>query len=257
MKKQIPILMSAMMVQAELAGRKSVTRRVVKSELDDRGLRYCNAQTGWEDWHGNPVKCPYGQPGDILYVREDHYRYGKWIKDGTTKKGNQKWKFVATSDQVLYAEAPPATNWKSRQAGEEWVKQGWKESWYKRLARFMPKEAARIWLEVTGIRVERLQDISEEDAIAEGVEPNCPGDTSNCPSTACKEKGCQAAGEYFHYTRDFEDFPAYSARESFQSLWEKINGPESWEANLWVWVVSFKVLSTTGKPALLGKELAG
>lgn len=110
-----------------------------------------------------------------------------------------------------------------------------------------PKEASRIWLEVVDIRVERVQDISEEDAIAEGVEPNC-SNPSECPSTKCSKDGCQSKGEYFHYMRDFDDFPAFSAKESFFSLWEKINGEEGLEANPWVWIVKFRVLSTTGKP---------
>lgn len=245
MKKQIPILMSTMMVQAILAGRKTMTRRTSGldriNEAPDTWVfeRFeTNVKGGMNavfkpkevfaldpDWKES-FPCPYGQPGDILWVRETFLKReprGEFGPYGFKADMKHQWKGPIK----------------------------WKPSIH------MPKKYARIWLEVTGIRVERLQDISEEDAIAEGVEPNCPGDTSNCPSTACKEKGCQAAGEYFHYTRDFEDFPAYSARESFQSLWEKINGPESWEANRWVWVVSYRILSTTGKPAGLEKEVVG
>lgn len=75
----------------------------------------------------------------------------------------------------------------------------------------MPKEASRIWLEITGIRVERVQDISEGDAIAEGIDLNkCSGDWESPPSWV------------------------------FEELWKSINGEESWEANPWVWKVEFK-----------------
>jgi hypothetical protein len=121
---------------------------------------------------------------------------------------------------------------------------GWKPSIH------MPKAAARIWLQVTDIRVERLQDITEEDAIKEGVRSNECSDVSKCPSLFCKSNGCAGAGEYHRYPVDYDDEPCYSAVESFESLWQSINGPESWEANPFIWRVAFNVLSTTGKPDL-------
>ena len=99
----------------------------------------------------------------------------------------------------------------------------------------MPKWAARIWLEITGVRVERLQDISEKDAIAEGIERT--EDFFGCPCW-----------------RDYSEPEGLDASVcpddpigSFQTLWESIGG--DWDANPWVWVVDFKVLSTTGRPA--------
>lgn len=87
----------------------------------------------------------------------------------------------------------------------------------------MPRWASRITLDVVDVRVERLQDISEEDAKAEGCEEITPGFYRNYLST------------------DGATF--YSAAMSFQSLWESINGPDSWDANPWVWVVTFKKIN--------------
>ncbi len=110
---------------------------------------------------------------------------------------------------------------------------------------FMPKAAARIWLEITDIRVERLQGITEEDAKAEGVD-------------TCFDKSSKYYDEYdyknytWHGAGGDDSFSGYSntanAKESFHSLWLKIKGPDSWYQNPWVWAISFKVLSTTGRP---------
>lgn len=252
------------MVQAILAGRKTQTRRIIKP-------KYSNTDIMWrEDKYGKylierqndapePVRIKKEDGtetvqhhlvgyreipkkysiGEILWVREEHYSWGCW-EDATgqlTRTGKQKRRFTAKDKTILY----PDTFGNNVQVCRNEL------GWHKRIARFMPKRASRIWLEITDIRVERVQEISEEDAKAEGVEPNCD-DHTKCPSPYCKEKGCQGEGQYIHYMRDLDGFPAYSAKESFESLWQKINGPESWEANPFCWAISFKALSTTGKP---------
>lgn len=217
--KQRPILFSVAMVQAILAGRKTQTRRTIKSHLDDRGLRW--GPGGWEDWHGAAVKCPYGQPGDILWVREEHYRFGHWVGNGKTKTGRQKWKFVPDTEEVRYFDDAPPHFRVSRDK-----KFPHAPDWYKRLARFMPKHSCRIFLQVTDIRVERLQDITEDDAINEGVESfgYVPDQTL-----------------YRDYLRRHPESRGFNkAARSFQSLWKKINCQHSWEANPWVWVVCFE-----------------
>lgn len=91
------------------------------------------------------------------------------------------------------------------------------------------------------IRRQRVGDISETDAIAEGVDRNCPGDWQSCP--ACWSKGkCQAEGEYIHYLRELDTVPAYSAVESFASLWNSINTApgQRWQDNPKVWVLTFE-----------------
>jgi hypothetical protein len=103
----------------------------------------------------------------------------------------------------------------------------------------MPKTAARLWLQITGIRVERLQTITEDDAKAEGVE-------------RWIEERMRSKPEYYKiYYREPGDIDSHycsTAQCSFETLWRSINGPESWDANPYVWVIEFKVISKTGKP---------
>lgn len=96
----------------------------------------------------------------------------------------------------------------------------------------MPKVASRIWLMVEEIRVERLQDISEEDAIAEGIE-------------SIDQHGSKVWKRYDGYSLVTSD-PVVS----FWSLWASINGEDSWLSNPWVWVVKYRILSKTGKPSI-------
>lgn len=219
MRKERPILFSSAMVAALLAGRKTQTRRIVKYPVKCPDYFI---SVGESKEQGPPLRwCPYGEAGDFLWVRESFRR----IPGNVTGSENDY------PEEILYK--------------VDGIEGPFKPSIH------MPKAASRIWLEVTDIRVERVQDISEQDAIAEGVEKNCKGIIEKCVSCSNLKTGCQGEGEYFHYMRGFDDFSAFSAQESFFSLWEKINGKESLDSNPWVWVVSFKVLSTTGKPETL------
>jgi hypothetical protein len=96
----------------------------------------------------------------------------------------------------------------------------------------MPKDVCRIWLEVTNVRAERLHDITEEDARAEGIREFTKDD-----------KLCKYGLPDWNWQDMFR-----TAKQSFMQLWCMINGFESWNENPWVWVIEFKVLSTTGKP---------
>lgn len=181
--REKPILFSGPMVRAILEGSKTQTRRVCK--LDVRGgmpqpefdslLRY----------------CPYGQPGDRLWVRETCWLYGRWEVKGVRKNGKPSWRFVLIGKRVRFDK--PGTD-------ESMAYWGGGEGWSWRPSIHMPRWASRITLEITGVRVERLGEISESDARAEGV---------------------QSVAE-------------------FKELWASINGPGSWEANPWVWVVEFR-----------------
>lgn len=102
---------------------------------------------------------------------------------------------------------------------------------------YMPKWAARIWEEVVSVRVERLQDITEEDAIAEGIEPDVTG-------LSLTEDGREVMN-YYNYAK--EGYRYVPPIESYKSLWESINGPGSWDLNPWVWRIETKILST-GRP---------
>jgi hypothetical protein len=103
--------------------------------------------------------------------------------------------------------------------------------WFKRSSLFMPYKAARIFLEITDIRVERLQDISEADAIEEGIESNLYLNKNEDPILSYKIYGTK---------KDWDESPIVS----YYSLWESINGKDSWDLNPWVFVITFKKLKT-------------
>lgn len=187
--KEKPILFSAPMVRAILDGRKTQTRRVVKKAIPDES--FINAPYNGFAFVGQfnggtytvPFLCPYGQPGDRLWVRETWQTYKEFDRVRPNDISNQS--------EIQY----PATydGWDSR----------------KRPSIHMPRWASRITLEITNVRVERLQDITDADALAEGV------DQTNT-----------SIGGY--------------ATERFKRLWQSINGQGSWAANPWVWVIEFK-----------------
>ncbi len=232
MKREHPILFSASMVQAILEGRKSMTRRIVKPQPDEKSNIFDFQPLSWpkKPWTAkyelnDPIphyeitdsyKCPYGIVGDMLWVRETFLYRSK----------HDKYYFKADHSEPY---------------SEPYAHSGWKPSIY------MPKAASRIWLGIVNIRVERLMDISADDAGDEGVE------YWNVDLDAFE--GGELVADYKNYMwRDdetYEDyhFPTYANPvSSFFSLWESINGKESLEANPWVWVIEFKVLSTTGRP---------
>lgn len=225
--KERPILFSTPMVQAILKGTKTQTRRVVKPqpEFVADGIPFkmsgtIPAKGGLPAQNVNtPIACPYGSIADVLWVREEHYRFGHWEHDNTKKRksGRQAWKFVPDTDEIRYSDNPPSEYRKGRHHKDPST-----PAWHRRLARFMPKAAARILLEITNVRVERLQQISAQDAIAEGIDYRYDEETGY---------------SYKHYTKDkYGPSPVHS----FQTLWHSINGEQSWNYNPWVWVVEFK-----------------
>jgi hypothetical protein len=205
--KLIPILFKPEMVAAILDGRKTMTRRVMKLKHlnghEVKSIHKDGSGKGWIAWSPREVsaeetaklypgeegfKCPYGNPGDILWVRET-------------------WRFIdhsGTGIKYFYKAGACKTDLNDRSIN-------WKPSL------FMPKDACRLFLEITNFRVERLQDINEADATAEG-----------CISTAILNK-------------EGDDYTGLFASEHFHNLWESINGKESWKENPWLWVVEFKV----------------
>ena len=180
--KERPILFKGPMVLAIMDGRKTQTRRVMKDpriadKLPEKFLKDL---------------CPYGKVGDRLWVRET------W--QHTECLGTH------TSDEELYG-------YVYRADGQPW---GDYEGWRWKPSIFMPKVACRIFLEITDVRVEKLRDISQEDAMAEGV-----------------DKG---------YVGPIEEKAYYTYRMGFFNIWEDINGVESLDSNPWVWVVEFKLI---------------
>ena len=228
--KERPILFSRPMVHAILSGQKTQTRRVVKISHRTPGTAAC-----LEPPVGDPrpktaaLLCPYGQTGDrLLWVRETYFAWGRWEMRYSAKKGRDEWHFVDMTTECgksyLYdADQPRPQPLAGKRDG------GVTPKWWKRPAIFMPREACRIVLEVTAVRVERLQDISEADAQAEGVEDVTKEVAPRDPE--------------FRFWRRYRDggLNAYTdnAIASYASLWTEINGPGSWEANPWVWVIEF------------------
>ena len=243
--KERPILFSGPMVQAILKGTKSQTRRVVKNckqfaDWDatpaDAYDSIIDAESGEATFlvagdHGwvNTVKCPYGKIGDVLWVRETFYAYGKWVKNGHSKTGKQQWKFVDLYDNGTY----PDNHYKYMDGPPLRVQTGKSDviGWYKRPSLFMLRAACRIRLQITDVRVERLQDISESDAKNEGIESfrPVPGDG---PAETMYKMYLPPPPHYQQWS--------VSPVHSFKSLWRKINGTESWDQNPWVWVINFK-----------------
>lgn len=232
--KERPILFSAPMVRALLEGRKTQTRRIMKPhpEWDAcvNGVNYCGPMAfpivnpvGHQC--GHPIftdgrtpgatlcRNPYGKPGDRLWVRELHWRWGKWAKNGLTKSGRTKWKFVPVGTSIRYAENAPKTT--AKRDGEC--------GWVYRHARFMFRAHSRITQQVTEVRVQRLQEISEEDAKAEGAEWYGVADL--------KPNGDAWGGESIAY------------RAGFHDLWQSINGEENYQSNPWVWAITFKAVA--------------
>jgi hypothetical protein len=193
--KERPILFSTEMVSAIFEGRKTQTRRVVKQFLPirlDKEGNYAHTDKFVGTYQAAMNKCPYGQVGDRLWVRE------------------------------TFAEITGGHGWWYKSESSHLLKLKWKPSI------FMPREASRITLEITGIRIEKLNGITELDAISEGVDRIKP------------------VGDYmfFDYQATEKESPSWfdNAFESFRSLWYKINGRQSWESNPYVWVITFKVL---------------
>ena len=194
--KERPILFSHSMVRAILEGKKSQTRRAIKLPAAPMRLGEWEPTTvGGEGcftfgknrekisvpeqtaiWHtrnGKTLVCPYGEVGNRLWVRETF----KPISGGYAFKAD---------NHVNWCKSVRETKW--------------------RPSIHMPRRASRIDLEITGVRIERLGDISRDDAIAEGApRPDA----------------------------------AYSMRDSYRMLWEAINGKGSWDLNPWVWVIEF------------------
>ena len=209
-----PIIFNTEMVRAILDRRKTQTRRVIKPQPRSQGMKEFGEAWEWRknktDWfagatleqmiasYGLKQYCPYGLFGGKLWVRETFFH------DGTDCPGNLHYRANATK------------------ADEAWfVEEGWK--WKPSI--HMPKEYSRITLEIKDVRVERVQDISEEDAKAEGV-----FEAEQCDHIrqSCEDIGCYGNG--------------YKA--TFASLWDSINLKRGygWDTNPFCWVLDFSVV---------------
>ena len=213
--KERPILFSASMVRAILEGRKTQTRRICKSvKHPDFGCEMAASELVKEAQHVIDRACPYGRPGDRLWVRETF--------QGPLVGEDEQSDYYANSDKYrspryceYKADGGPKPEFMT---GDDDLVCRWKPSIH------MPRWASRITLEITGVRVERLQDISEADAIAEG----------------CYKIEEGSAIYYADHLPKPAKGRATDAVSAYTMLWESINGLDSWESNPYVWVIEFK-----------------
>jgi len=208
--KESPIIFNTQMVQSILGGSKTQTRRIMKLQINLVGnAKYGHSvftPSGELEIRGKTESGVYGawfrKPpyiiGDLLYVRETYF------------EGIYRRYYRADSGCII-------------NDGIDWK---WTPSIH------MPKSAARIWLQITDIRVERVMDISNEDAIAEGIQK-------------------VHTHLYKNYLKDLNKDYYFSPLPSFRSLFKSIYGEQIWNQNPWVWVITFEVVSTTGKPATI------
>lgn len=218
--RERPIPFGAPMVRATLRDidPKTQTRRVAKPvRHPDLGNLCTPGALVLEREPQNVIDraCPYGQPGDRLWVREAFRTYHAYDAESM---GHMQTR-LACSDAEMTDVVP--IRYEADGETRNWRSAGAQPGRY-RHARFMPRWASRILLEVTEVRVERVQDISEADAIAEG-QHNASADS-------------HAAWGFEGVPSSFCDCPV----TAYAALWEQINGPGSWGANPWVWVVSFR-----------------
>ncbi len=219
------ILFTPDMAKAADEGRKTQTRRIIKNPGRLNGLMLEGEESEW---------CPY-KVGQKLYLKETHYRYGQWVKNGLTKTGKQAWRFKGLDiitkplffedtlpDRIRYAVHSDTCHI---------------PAWYKRTPLFMPKKFARKWFVVTAVECERVQDISV-DAIAEGARYHVYSEAEVIHSQ-------QPRGYWYFEARQKKGLGFGSPMAAFADLWTSIHGigtPKSWEANPWVWKVTFKKL---------------
>lgn len=213
--KERPILFKAEMVNAILSGNKTQTRRIIKDQPHfiegnvsviggiHTSIDILRDKNKTSKFIIDNCKCPYGKVGDQLWVRETFH----------TNHSNELLTYRADFNYNPFNE---------NECGEDCSMVG--EKWKPSI--FMNRKYSRIQLEITDIRVERLNDISQRDARAEGVEPL----RGSCWKNYTHPDDMIA--QYFH------------AKKSFESLWESINGKDSWDLNPWVWVVEFKAINT-------------
>lgn len=198
------MIFNAEMVRAILDGRKTQTRRPVKFPVHDKnlGCELAGNELAGELSAGNYLNSAFGKPGDRIWVRET------FCPVNDAQYGGEKW--VDYRATPRYEASHPA-GWDSAPNDAEALK--WRPSIH------MPRWASRILLEITGVRVERLNSISQEDAQAEGLEL-----TGWRPTYSDPDSGGEVMTPY----------------DNFAQLWESIYGEESWKANPWVWVIEFK-----------------
>lgn len=204
--KARPILFSAPMVRALIAGTKTQTRRVCKPAME-QALSYVATIPGADAWGdeeglGTTFYCPYGKPGDLLWVRE------AWaVKRHEPCLAHERDYQELISPTIRFLADRECRKIDGNRTSGLGIYRGPVEKG--RPSIHMPRWASRLTLRITDVRVQRLQNISEFDSVSEGVETRHP-----CVQSVI----------------------------DFGRLWVEINGPDSWTANPWIWALTFEVL---------------
>ncbi|EPY7067884.1 TPA: hypothetical protein MYN16_000807 [Klebsiella pneumoniae] len=206
--KERGMIFNGEMVRAILDGRKTQTRRPIKwkqTRFTEIGEREDGSKWPWSEdaehacdfWH----PCPFGAVGDRIWVRETWAEAGASAPDLKLYRAN-----YPEHVPSIYENVPPAEEIR------------WTPSIH------MPRTASRILLEITDVRVERLNAISEEDAEAEGIDMEALYDSQDC----------------YDCIADHNMTGRPTVTGAFKYLWESIYGEEGWKSNPWVWVIEFK-----------------
>ncbi|EUC90048.1 ASCH domain-containing protein [Klebsiella oxytoca] len=213
--KERGMIFNAEMVRAILDGRKTQTRRIVKLQPDEDGLaKVTNGP--WVDTSERNYRCPFGDVGDRIWVREtfqgplfDYEQMEAYLEDSSRFEKPEFCQYAADGGhRPEYQDA------------DDNLRHGWRPSIH------MPRWASRILLEITNVRVERLNSIHDVDAMREGIQ--------NLTTCSHADFGIPGVVNAQHPVR------------AFQLLWESIYGADNWKANPWVWVIEFKVVNCGG-----------
>lgn len=220
MRRVLPILFNTEMVRAILDGRKSCTRRIVKHDVEAiLNSPYHKEHPEVEDEQIISKLCipPY-QPGDILYVRETWCEYGDLNDSDQIIDGTEKYYYRADGENPT-----PYNYFLVHRNGNDEHRDF--PVWHPSI--HMPKEAARIWLKVTDVRVERLQEITDEQAEREGIQYD------ECPTG-------------FTWKQETDMHNCYTTPiGAMQALWDSTIKKSDidrygWDASPWVWVIEFE-----------------
>lgn len=214
--KELPMIFNAEMVRAILNGHKTQTRRPVKFPFRDvnLGCELSGNELAGELSASNYWNSRVGQPGDRIWVRETWQAIHEELNDD------------GYVDETTYAPAIPKEEdnyWHPVYAADNWCEDREQRGFPWRPAIHQPRWASRIFLEITSVRVERLNSICDHDVLQEGL--------YQLPASGrfCLHPGMQYFG-----------LASYSAQEAYSWLWQSIYGADSWQANPWVWVIEFK-----------------
>ncbi|UQV43393.1 hypothetical protein KIV45_15590 [Janthinobacterium lividum] len=234
MSKVRPILFIAPMVRALLDGSKTRTRRIMKPQPVP-----IPGEPGKHWWPSNAAQsmiriedtfqvhpgifddaCPHGAQRDQIWVRETFFAFGRWVTRYSQKKGRDEWHFIdmtAECDRAYQYDADAPDLPLAQGRGDALP------GWYKRPAIFMPRAACRIMLEIVSVRIERLQDISDADIVAEGIDMEALAESQDRYDIVCQGSGASGRA---------------TERSAWRELWESTGG--DWDSNPWLWVIEFK-----------------